>query len=81
MNNSNDYNNKNYSINNDNNNNKCAHFGIIWQFGLNDLIGSYELTFLNNNNNPPLDYYLGVVGRLAYLNDPESYTGRSLGSW
>ena len=26
----------------------CAHFGIIWQFELNDLIGSYELTFLNN---------------------------------
>ena len=26
----------------------CTHFGIIWQFGLNDLTGSYELTFLNN---------------------------------
>ena len=49
-----DNNNKNNNNYNINNNiimyGTCAHFGIIWQFGLNDLIGSYELTFLNNNN-------------------------------
>ena len=43
------------AVQNDNNNNNsygtCAHFGITWQFGLNHLIGSYGLTFLNNSNN------------------------------